>query len=211
MKQRKSTDFVLLLLIIVLIGGFYLILNNLQGVRQAVSNVELNLEILSSEFRGTPETVMPSGDGEATSTPAEEGQVWEGGIVIPTAILFQTESSPLLSPTTLLTVAVEKVIKGEEGIVTLHIKTFTNRATSYSTFDPGNFFELLNPQGSNQKPLKVRGQFDSMPPQSAVEGEIIFKLQPSQIIVILQVDTNEGIKYYEINFITRTYKEAILG
>lgn len=188
-----------------------MLLNNLQNVRQAVSNVELNLELLSNELREAPETVMPSANGDESAPLPPSSDEKSDGIVVPTAILFQTESSPLLSPTTLLIVSVEKVTKEAEGIVTLHIKVFTNRATSYSAFDPGNFFELLSPGSSNQKPLKIRGEFASMPPQSAVEGEIIFKLQSSQTTTILQVDTGDEIKHYELNFNTRTYKEAILG
>lgn len=208
--KGKSTEFTLLILVIVLVAGLYLVMNNINTLQEQVSNLELNLELLSGELRKTPETVAPTKNGDETTPPSSIGETTDG-VVIPTAILFQTDSSPLLTPQTVITVELEKVSKTEEGVVTLFIKAFTNRAGSYSTLDPGTLFELLNFESANQKALKVRGDFSSMQPQSSVEGELIFKIEPAQTTAIFQLNTKEGIKYYEINFATRTYREAVLG
>ena len=208
--KRTNVGIMFSVLILVCIVGFFFVLSKLQIIQDEVRNVALNLDIFSSGITSIPETVTPASD-EATTTLAEPRRTYEGSVVIPTAILFQIESSPLLSPTTQLTVSVEKVSKAKDGFLTLHIKTFTNRATSYSAFDPGNFFELVEPSRSNQKPVRVRGAFDSMPPQSAVEGEVVFKIDSGQTEAVLKVDSGNGGTYYEFDFTNGTYKEAILG
>jgi len=69
----------------------------------------------------------------------------------------------------------------------------------------------VNLEGENQKAILTEGQFDSMPPNSAVVGKLIFDGSPTTNTIILQVGYGENLKFYEFNFIKRTYKETVIG
>lgn len=198
---------ILILILIVLAGGFLILMDEIRSVRQEIKNLSINTELFLNRANQIPEPITPK--IQPNSSKDEEERLNEQSIN--TAILFKTESSPLLSPQAILTVSVEKVSKTTEGILSIKIKVFTTEAKSYSSLEPGNLFELVNLKGENQKPLKVRGQFDSMPPESAVSGEVIFKVPADQYKIILQISTDKGIKYYQFNFQTLSYEEAILG
>lgn len=205
------TNLAFLLLIIVLISGFYFILSDLQSIKRSVANLDLNFELLYSNR--IPESVIPG--SAATSTEEEEreevGRKPLEGTRIPTAILFNKQSSPALSPQTLLTISLEEVVKGKEGVVTMRVKVFTSRAVSYSAIDLAGVFELVNLEGQNQRPIKVSGALDSMPPESAVNGEVVFKIPADQNSIILQINIEDGINYYRFDFNKKSYEEAILG
>ncbi len=208
MKSNKMTALILFT-IFALIGGFYLTLSQVSDLQQIVRNLEMDMGLLS-EKEGFQSTVTPG--KEATSTKEETTKPEEGDTIIPTAILFEVQSSPLLSPQTKITVAMEKMVKEKEtGIIRIYLKAYTNKADSYSALEPANFFEILNPSGQNQKPLKVRGQFDSIPPQSSVTGEVIFKITPEEESIILQIESDEDKKYYEFDFEEKSYEEATMG
>ncbi len=206
--RGSGTVFVFIILIAVIAGGFYLVLSDIRDVREQAQNLELNFDLLYDKLAGGVETIAPEGTKTPTSTlPAETGT----GTLVLTAVLFTADSSPLLSPQTELTVVLERVTKTAEGVVALGIKAYTNQANSYSALEPANFFEFLNPNGPNLKPLKVRGDFNSIPPQSSVSGEVVFKVPPETKQVILEIGAKEGVKYYEIDFEARSYREAVLG
>jgi hypothetical protein len=107
---------------------------------------------------------------------------------------------------------IQRLVKEKEtGIVRIYLKIYTNEAESYSALEPGNLFEIVDPGGQNQKPLNVKGVFDSIPPQSSVTGEIIFKILPDKKSVIIQIESKDGANYYEFNFENGSYKKAVLG
>jgi hypothetical protein len=199
----------IVLMVFVLVGGFYFTLEKISKLRDDVKNFETNVEFkLNGE--SSSQSYIVSGEN-STSTEEESTQI-KDNITIPTAILFEAQSSPLLSPQTKITIALEKVIKEKEtGIIKVNIKAYTNKAESYSALDAGNLFEILNPSGKNQKPLKVKGNFDSIPPKSFVTGEITFKVSPEQDSIILLIESEDGENYYKFDFNNRKYEETIMG
>ena len=201
------------LILIVVLGGFYLLRIDIQTIDREIRDLELNIDLLYSEVaKEAPKAVTPKTDkkpGSETDEPIAD--IPGDATVIPTAIIFEAESSPLLSPQTLITITVERVVKKPDGIITIYLKAFTDKANSFSALEVGNLFELVNLSGSNQKPLRVNGKFDSIPPQSSVSGEVIFKIEPAQSTVIFKTDGEEGIKYYRFDFQKKSYEKAILG
>lgn len=200
--KYKSTDFIASILIIVMIVGFYLVLSNIQETKKDINKISSNIEETVSDGTVTP-------GKQATSTDESQNSNLDT-TTIPTAIIFEAQSSPLLEPQTDLTVTIEKVTKSENGQVMLDIKVYTNNAESYSALQPSNLFELVNLSEGNQKPLRIKGSFDSIPPQSAVTGQVTFKVEGSDE-VILQIQSKEGLKNYRFNFENQNYEEAILG
>ncbi len=202
--KNKTTDLILLILIIALLGGFYITLNEISKIEDSVNNLRTNIDLENND-----QVIAPN----STSTESESlTPVKESDVVIPTAIIFQKKSSPLLSPQTDLTITIEKLVKEKgSGIVRAYIKAFTNKADSYSALEAGNLFEIINPSGQNQKPLKVTGNFDSIPPRSSVRGEVVFKISEEKSEIILSVESNQGKIYYQFNFKDQSYKEAVLG
>ena len=204
MKQSKVISFLAFALSILALAGVFFILNELGNIKNAVSNCELAIELSQ---RNT--TVI----SEASSTESKNIQNSNKTILIPTAILFETISSPLLSPQTNITIAIEGVSKTEDGTIKIHLRAFTNDATSYSAIEPRNFFELidLTAGGVTAKPLDSEGVFNSIPPKSAVSGNVVFKIDPTKNSIILQINHGESIKHYELDFERRSYKEPVLG
>ncbi len=203
--KNKTTDLILLILIIALLGGFFITLNEISKIEDSIKNFKANISLEDNDQFVAPDN--------STSTEKESlTPVKESDLVIPTAIIFQKKSSPLLSPQTDLTITVEKIVKEKEsGIVRAYIKAFTNKADSYSALEAGNLFEIINPSGQNQKPLKVNGSFDSIPPKSSVRGEVVFKISEEKDEIILSVESNQGKIYYQFNFKDQSYEEAVLG
>jgi cell division protein FtsL len=203
---KNETKFIyaaIIIAVIIVIAGFYILMNQINNVRNDLKNLELTLALSQKE-----DQVI----SEATSTEEKEELVpkEEKIIVIPTAIIFDVLSSPILSPQTKITVTVESISKQEDGTLNVDIRAFTSEATAYSALQPQNFFELLDlgTGGTSQKPIKIEGAFQSIPPKSAVSGRIIFKIEPSKNTTILQISFDGTIKYYELR---KTYKETVLG
>lgn len=205
--ENKSTDLIVTILIIVMIVGFYLVLTNIQetqdNIQEFASDIKTNL---------SDGTVSPGNQATSTDQEGDNNQNSDlESTSIQTAILFEAESSPLLEPQTDLTITIEEITKFEDGQVNVDIKAYTNNAEGYSALQPSNIFEVVDlSAGENQKPLKVEGAFDSIPPQSAVTGQVTFKVNESDE-VILQIQSNEGTKNYRFNFETQNYEEAVLG
>ena len=202
--MKKGTLFTTFVLIIVVVG-FYFVISELADLRSDLRNLELTLEI-SNKDNGII--------SEATSTESGNLSSQEGKVsVIPTAIIFETLSSPLLEPQTKVTVTVESISLAEDGTVALSIRAFTSEATAYSALQPQNFFELIDLEagGKTIKPAKTDGAFSSIPPKSAASGRVYFKINPSLNSVILQINYENSIKYYELDFGKKTYKETAIG
>lgn len=203
--MNKSTELVFLLLLFTLIGGFYIVLSNVQDVKTEVAALKSQMQRIT-ESTATTTTV-----GNTTSTNENSDIEDVSGTEIPTSILFNTQSSPLLSPQTELTVAVEKFVKSEDGTLTLYIKVFSDKAESYSALKPDNLFEIVNIGGTNQKPLETTGAFDSIPPQDSVRGTVTFSTNPDNQEVILRIQTEDNVMHYRFNFENQNYEEAVLG
>ncbi len=208
MKRKKKTIyFIFLTFLILTLVGFYLVLNEINTLRNEVRNLEVALEMSKKES----EVIS-----EATSTDIREEPLMlkeEKISVIPTAIIFETLSSPLLEPQTKITLTIESISKRGDGRVDVHIRAFTSEATAYSAIQPQNFFELIDLAAGGQsiKPVETIGAFDSIPPKSAVSGRVTFKIAPEKNSIILQLNYDNTIKYYELDFNKKTYKETAIG
>lgn len=189
-----------LFFVIVCLG---LILSGLSEVRQEINNLSLNLQIQEKPLEDVGNEIS---DDETTdeTVPSDTTR-------IPTAIIFSTKSSPLLSPQSDLTITIKDVTKSKDGTVTANLKVFTEKASAYSRFDAVNTFELVNMTGSNQSPLESGKTLDSVPPKSAAEGGVVFKVGPEQNEIILQIKTLDDIIFYKFKFNERTYEEVVLG
>ncbi|OGG38989.1 hypothetical protein A2116_01860 [Candidatus Jorgensenbacteria bacterium GWA1_49_17] len=204
--MTKGVVFTTIVLIISLLG-FYFVLGEVSKLRNDVKNLELALEISNKEGEVIGEATSSEPTGESPELSEKKASV------IPTAIIFDTISSPLLEPQTKITVTVESISKTEDGSVNVNIRAFTSEAETYSALQPQNFFELidLEADGKVMKPLESEGAFSSIPPKSAAAGKVIFKIEPGKNSIILQINYENTIKYYELNFTNKTYKEAVLG
>lgn len=204
----KKTALLFLCLFLLFGAGSYLMLDNIHSLRNEVKNLELNLQILSKKDEQLPPSVpeKPAEEISRPQTPEDSESV-----SIPTSIIFAAQSSPLLSPQTKLTVTLENTTKAKDGTITLNIKVFTNEAVSYSAFEPRDYFQIINLEGADQKAARTAGQFNSMPPKSSISGSLIFKIEPAQNTIILQVGPTENAVFYEFNFLKKTYKETFLG
>jgi hypothetical protein len=182
-----------------------MVLNYISKLEDRIEEIEMNTKLNNNNNN---DNLNVSNNEESEElTPVKENDD-----VISTAIIFKTQSSPLLLPQTEITISVEKIVKEKEtGIIKFYIKAFTNETDSYSALEPGNLFEIINPDGKNHKALKVEGSFDSIPPQSSKDGAIIFKLNENQNNFVISIDSKDEKKYYEFNFETNEYKEAVLG
>ncbi|MDI6821241.1 MAG: hypothetical protein QMD65_03690 [Patescibacteria group bacterium] len=212
MNENNGLVYITIVIFALLVlSGFYLIFDKISAVKSDVKNLELKLELLSKEKKESPLIVQnePTKNTEnIPTTPTNQNQTTT---VIPTAIIFDASSSPILQPQTKITITIENISKTEDGTVKVNFKAFTNEATSYSALEPRDLFQLLNLEGDNQKPFDVTGQFNSIPPKNAVAGSVIFKILPTQNSIILQTGFNENIRFYEFNFLRKTYKETVIG
>lgn len=213
-KSKKKTSYVVpvfIIFILFALGGFYVTLSAIGNLRNDLKNLELAFELSQRENTVVSEAAPTAEETEESQTSKTEPQ--EGLTVIPTAIIFEALSSPLLQPQTNVTITIESISKADDGLVSINLKAFTNEATSYSALQPQNLFELidLSTGGASMKPVGTEGSFGSIPPKSAVSGSVLFKIDPSLSSIILQVNYNNTIKYYELNFKRRTYKETVLG
>ncbi|MEX1014651.1 MAG: hypothetical protein WDZ80_05830 [Candidatus Paceibacterota bacterium] len=204
MKKIKENHLNLILVVLLLIFtvGFWIISSNINEVNNNISNLDNKLEPLYREYNA----VGPNGSGN-TEDDSDDNEVQS----ISTAIIFEKESSPLLSPQTNLTITVENISKDEEGLVNVSFRVFTKEASSYSAFDSVNTFEAVIMGGQSQKPLKTNGPLDSMPPQSVVNGEASFKIEGNSDEFILQINSSDEIKFYLFNFEESSYEETALG
>jgi hypothetical protein len=215
--KLKETRILFAVLILVFFGGFYFILDQINGVRNDLRNLQLSMDLLSKN--GPTQTVTASVPLNPAPAPTQNSlppqvnpQTPQAVSLIPTSIIFETNSSPTLSPQTLITVEVESAAKYSDGTVVLKIKAFTNSAQSYSALDVKSLFQIVNLSGDNNFPASVSSGFDSIPPQSSAEGTVTFKLvDPTSTDIILETGTPETAHFYEFNFSNNSYKETVIG
>jgi len=213
-KFDKTIYVIVVVFALLVLSGFYFIFDKIGNLRTDLKNSELSSQILEkrvSDFETANQNPAGNNQEIPSNPPPANILPKNDAVVINTAILFETQSNPALQPQTKITVLVEKVAKSGDGTVTLSFRTFTNDASTYSTIEPRDFFEIVNLNGENQRPLEVKGQFTSIPPKSATAGEIVFKTETMQNTLILQIGGGENIKFYEFNFSKKTYKETVLG
>lgn len=213
-KFDKTIYAIVIVFALLVLSGFYFIFDKIGNLRTDLKNSELSSQILEkrvSDFETANQN--PAGNNQETPSnpPPANTTIKNGVIIINTAILFETQSNPILQPQTKITILVEKISKAADGTINVVFKAFTNDASTYSAIEPRDFFEIVNLNGENLRPFEVKGQFASIPPKSATAGEIVFKTEAAQNTLILQIGGGENIKFYEFNFSKKTYKETVLG
>lgn len=213
MEKTDKTIYVIVFIFALLtLSGFYFLFNKISGLETNLKNFELSRELPIN----TPENNSTSVEIQNDKNENEQKQVIlqtpeKKESAIPTAILFNVSSSPLLLPQAQITIMIESVSKTEDGTVKIIFKAITSEASSYSALEPQNLFEIVNLTGDNLKPVEVKGKFNSLPPNTSTNGEIVFKISPGQNAIILQIGEMENLKFYEFNFQKNTYKETAIG
>lgn len=193
-------------LFILMLVGFYFTLNKLSTLSRDFQNFESQTRLQNQINNFPAATTTPSEADQSAPTADATSEV-----VIPTSIIFNASSSPVLTPQTNLTVTVENVAKAQDGTITVNVKIFSSEAGSYSAIDAKGLFELVDLNGSNQNPLSATDSFNSIPPQNAVTGSLTFKTDPRNTTVILQIGGGDQIRFYQFDFVKQNYKEMILG
>lgn len=195
-------NFFVVVFAIAVLAGFYFVLNKINVLENELANLRFP----------SGENMAPEDAETATGTENVIANETPNSAVIPAAIIFDVLSSPVLSPQTKITVTVEKFSRAPDGTLSVQLKAFTNEATAYSALEPRDLFEIVDLQsGQNQRAVKTGGNFGSIPPKSSVSGELTFKTDPAKTKIILQINASAGLKFYEIDFTRRTYKETAIG
>lgn len=218
-NDTKSFYFILFIFALFIIAGFLLVFDTIGGLRSDIKDlqmaVELNPQRTVSPGSGQPAASSSAMGAPSSSIPTPQPEPAPGNPAatsIPTAIIFQTMSSPTLLPQTSITLAVQSVSRAPDGTLTVSFKAYTNLATSYSAIDPSTLFQVIPTNtGTNQAPNGVNGSFSSMPPKSVVSGSVTFTTDPSKNSVILQMGTADTATFYTFDFAGKTYKETPIG
>jgi len=217
MRETKNIYAAVAILTLFTLAGFFLIFNSLGALRGDVENMKLALYFKEQK---TQENVASSTNVAVTTStiqiekeinsdsPVEKS---DPGIEIPTAIIFESSSTVALLPQTTVTVTIESAIKYADGSIAINIRAFTDRAASYAAFDPKSVIQILNLDGDNQKASSITGKFDSIPPKSASSGTLNFEGLSGRNSMIFQIGTGETMRFYEFDFIKKTYQETVVG
>lgn len=212
MDNNKTLLTILIIFVLISIVGFYVAFDKIATLSTTVSNLELADQI-KSKSEETPATPIPAPatTNQQTQTNQPAGDATDVIAKISTAIIFDVNSSSSLLPQASTTITIDNVSKLKDGTLTADIKAFTSNASSYTAIDPKSLFWIINVDGSDVLATDATGQFSSMPPKSSVSGKIIFKPSADRTSYIFQVGTGDDTKFYEFDFVKKTYKETIIG
>ncbi len=97
MNERKYVTMFVVLIVLVA-GGFFFVLDRMGTLSTEIENVKLQLDLSKTQVIPGPASTSTPIRESATSTPKNDGTL----VKIPTAILFDAQSSPILSPQTTL-------------------------------------------------------------------------------------------------------------
>lgn len=216
MGDSRGIYTILFIIALFVLGGFFLIFDTMSDMRNDFRDLELSVERLLHGGNVTEgETPSPSEEASQTEEPEEETPepvaAADRGVVIPTAVLFETTSSPALLPRTRLSITLENVSKNSEGVVVVNFKVYTSKATGYTALSIKDIFQVIFLGGENREPSKITGSFNSIPPKSVISGSAEFVLDPETTTVLLQTGLLENARFYSFDFVRKTYKETPLG
>ena len=202
--MQKGVYIFLAVLTLAVLAGFYVVFRQLNVIQQVVLNVPGNAQpAVTSTSSSTPGPIASS---TGTSTPPANG-----GVSIPTGIIFTALSSPVLQPQANVTVTITSVVQAPDGTVTVNLKAYTNQATSYSALNPSDLLQIVNLSGNNETVVSTTGSWNSMPPNGVTIGTAVFKTAPNTNPIILQVGAPSAATYYQFDFTTQSYKQTVLG
>lgn len=214
MKQENFIKILTVSTIVVLILVVWMLLKLNRLEKEITRNVLSSLPSLSQQELTDDilKEQIPPPVADSPRSTRVEADTSAVGDKINTAITFTTLSSPTLQPQTLVNVAVERVIRSEDGTMTAELRIFTGEATAYSALDVNNYFAFVDlERGEFQLPSEVKGSFGSMPPRSATTGQVIFRGIPKKNKIIIQIGPSDNPKFYEFDFSKGAYKETLIG
>jgi hypothetical protein len=214
MKTNERALYVCLFIFAVLVlTGFYITLDKIASLRGDVQNMGLSLEIMKQG--GTP-AVSPTTQQNppAEKQPAKQNEqapiTSDGAIRVPAGIVYEIQpgTNPKISADVL--VNVDGVSKDGSKLA-VEFKAFASETTDTISIDPSELVQIVKLDSENEKPSKVEGSFNAIPPNTAVSGTLTFTIDASDNTVILQVGIGDSAKFYEFNFLTKSYKEVAIG
>src|SRR3989344_9174195 len=106
-KIDKAIYVIFVIFALFVLSGFYFIFDKISNLRNDIKNLELSIELLKKDLAVAPPENPPLNEPPTNTPPPPENQE----IKIPTAIIFEASSSPLLSPQTKITITIENVTK----------------------------------------------------------------------------------------------------
>jgi len=211
MNRDELNTLLIVVLTFLVVGVFFFAFDKIGTLSTDVQNMKLRFDLSEKNNQIISEPTQTSAPASKNSTSTENNGKSSTLVKIPTAILFETQSSPALSPQTTLSVAIQDVARDTDGTFTIYIKIFTNNAPGYSAINLKSVLQVISFDGENIQVTETNGQFGSMPPKSATTGNIVFKTDPQKTTVILQVGNEDNAKFYEFNFTKKTYRETTVG
>lgn len=214
--ERKNTGIYIIisLIFVFAVVGFFFTFDSIGTLRTDVRNVEMALELANKERQATPvEQLIKKEVPEIKNTTSSEEQAPKTitSVTVLTAILMDIQSSTALLPQTNLSLSVESINKNSDNTLSINFKIYTNKATGNSSIDPSKIFSIIALDSDNIESFKTNGQFSSMPAKSVISGSVLFRISQTQNTLILQVGYGENIKFYEVNFSDKSYKETVIG
>jgi hypothetical protein len=210
MRNDKWPYIIIIVLAFLTAAGFYFLLEKFSTLREDFKNLEFSFELYKKENAATPisQTANPPvNETVKTPEPSQES------IVIPTAILFETNSSTTSETQIKFNVSVESVTKATNGMIEVALKVFNGNDQTYGRLDPVPLFEIIDLQNpsASQEPYKIEGSYDAIPPKSAILGKIFLKISAFQNTMILRIGEVETASFYEFDFQKKSYKEISVG
>ena len=200
------------------IGGLALIVALAVGVGTFVvydrtSQLQMEIELLKvsgTKIENSDNETQP--EISPTSTPQEETPIPDSTTIrIPTGILLPVPSDPSLKPITSLNLTIPEVSRSADGTLALQLKVFTDQAGGYTALNPKEVISIVNFTGDDIQAYEIKGQFNSMPAKSSTSGSLLFQTDPTKNSLILKIKMGEELKFYELDFKNKTYKETVIG
>lgn len=103
--------------------------------------------------------------------------------------------------------SIQSVGKTSEGTIVVSFKVLTYETNNVTSIDPGELVKLIEPSGQTIVARVLQGSFVNMQPNHESTGNAIFFTSTNQDKVFLQIGRGERIKFYEFDFLTRSYRQ----
>jgi hypothetical protein len=215
-QDIKEAYLVITIFALLVLAGFYGVMTSVNDVRTDVKNIELQLAVSANvpqKLEPVPQQIPTPQPEPPTPAPQQVEQMpaIDGSITIPTTITFTANSSPRLQPLVSITVSVDSVKKTTDGRIAVTITALASSAGGYSALEVPRHFEIIDFETGSEHPSEVKGNFDSIPPKTRVSGTVLFAPQEKRGNIILQVGVGDTAKFYEFDFVKKTYRETIVG
>lgn len=180
--------------------GFAYLYQHSNSLELRINNIELSKQY-KNEATTTP-------DIRFSDNNQSKEDVEDTSANIPSAIIFETKSSPILSPQASIIITIES-ITSKTDVIDINIKAFTAKASSYTALEMPSLVTMLQSDGTIIKSTSTSSAWKSMPPKSFVTGNLSFPIQKNQKTVMIRIDNGTGITFYSFDLEKKTYKEVV--